>query len=48
MAEDYKNTPGLLMYLLGNENNYGLFWQGPNGRYTNGAKKINHSGKSNV
>ena len=24
----YKNTPGLLMYLLGNENNYGLFWQG--------------------
>ncbi|MEI7896750.1 MAG: glycoside hydrolase family 2 TIM barrel-domain containing protein [bacterium] len=28
MAEDYKNTPGLLLYLLGNENNYGLFWQG--------------------
>tara|TARA_R110000787_G_scaffold59922_10_gene135872 strand:+ start:15960 stop:19241 length:3282 start_codon:yes stop_codon:yes gene_type:complete len=25
---EYKNTPGLLMYLLGNENNYGLFWQG--------------------
>lgn len=24
----YKNTPGLLMYLLGNENNYGLFWDG--------------------
>ena len=24
----YKNTPGLLMNLLGNENNYGLFWQG--------------------
>ncbi len=24
----YKNTPGLLMYLLGNENNYGLFWAG--------------------
>ncbi len=23
----YKSTPGLLMYLLGNENNYGLFWQ---------------------
>ncbi|MEI6888675.1 MAG: glycoside hydrolase family 2 TIM barrel-domain containing protein [Bacteroidales bacterium] len=28
MAEDYKNTPGLLLYLLGNENNYGLSWQG--------------------
>ncbi len=24
----YKDTPGLLMYLLGNENNYGLFWSG--------------------
>ena len=28
MTEDYKNTPGLLLYLLGNENNYGLFWEG--------------------
>jgi len=28
MARDYKNTPGLLMFLLGNENNYGLFWAG--------------------
>ena len=28
LAKDYRNTPGLLMYLLGNENNYGLFWQG--------------------
>lgn len=28
MVTDYKNTPGILMYLLGNENNYGLFWQG--------------------
>jgi len=28
MAEEYKNTPGLLLYLLGNENNYGLFWSG--------------------
>ncbi len=24
----YQHTPGLLMYLLGNENNYGLFWKG--------------------
>jgi len=28
MAKTYKNTPGLLLYLLGNENNYGLFWTG--------------------
>ncbi|MDT8414272.1 MAG: family 16 glycosylhydrolase [Flavobacteriaceae bacterium] len=28
MSRYYKNTPGLLMYLIGNENNYGLFWQG--------------------
>jgi len=28
LATDYKNTPGILMYLLGNENNYGLFWAG--------------------
>lgn len=28
MVEEYKNTPGVLMFLLGNENNYGLFWDG--------------------
>lgn len=28
LATEYKDTPGLLMYLLGNENNYGLFWSG--------------------
>ena len=28
LAAEYKNTPGLLMFLLGNENNYGLFWAG--------------------
>ena len=28
MAEDYKGTRGLLLFLLGNENNYGLFWAG--------------------
>ncbi|HNW53512.1 MAG TPA: glycoside hydrolase family 2 TIM barrel-domain containing protein, partial [Bacteroidales bacterium] len=28
MVKEYKNTPGLLMYMLGNENNYGLFWDG--------------------
>lgn len=29
MVKSYQNTPGLLLYLLGNENNYGLFWEGP-------------------
>jgi hypothetical protein len=28
MVAKYQNTPGLLFYLLGNENNYGLFWGG--------------------
>ena len=28
LVNEYKDTPGLLLYLLGNENNYGLFWQG--------------------
>lgn len=28
LVQEYKDTPGLLLYLLGNENNYGLFWGG--------------------
>ena len=28
MVDEYKNTPGVLLFLLGNENNYGLFWAG--------------------
>ena len=28
LAADYKNTKGLLLFLLGNENNYGLVWEG--------------------
>ncbi|MBX9781665.1 MAG: hypothetical protein K2X48_00090 [Chitinophagaceae bacterium] len=28
MVNAYKETPGVLMFLLGNENNYGLFWRG--------------------
>ncbi len=28
MVYQYKETPGLLLFLLGNENNYGLFWRG--------------------
>ena len=29
MVAEYKDTKGLLLFLLGNENNYGLFWEGP-------------------
>ncbi|MDR9414859.1 MAG: glycoside hydrolase family 2 TIM barrel-domain containing protein [Gracilimonas sp.] len=28
LVEEYADTPGLLLFLLGNENNYGLFWGG--------------------
>lgn len=28
MVSEYRDTPGLLLFLLGNENNYGLFWEG--------------------
>lgn len=28
LAQEFKGTPGLLLFLLGNENNYGLFWAG--------------------
>ncbi|MEL7145242.1 MAG: glycoside hydrolase family 2 TIM barrel-domain containing protein, partial [Bacteroidota bacterium] len=28
LVEQYKNTQGILLFLLGNENNYGLFWGG--------------------
>jgi hypothetical protein len=28
MVEEFKDVPGVLMFLLGNENNYGLFWEG--------------------
>ena len=27
LVQQYKDTPGLLMWLLGNENNYGLYWK---------------------
>lgn len=28
LVKKYRDTPGLLLFLLGNENNYGLFWEG--------------------
>jgi len=46
LAVDYKNTPGLLLYLLGNENNYGLFWAGAETEdFPDGEEKINAVGE---
>ncbi len=28
VVNEYQDVPGVLMWLLGNENNYGLFWEG--------------------
>jgi hypothetical protein len=28
LVREYQDTRGLLLYLIGNENNYGLFWEG--------------------
>ena len=41
-ANNYRNTPGLLMYLLGNENNYGLFWAGAETESIPAADSLNN------
>ena len=47
LVKEYKNTPGLLMYLLGNENNYGLFWQGAETEdFPDDQERINFIGES--
>ena len=47
MVERYKNTPGILMFLLGNENNYGLFWDGAETENIPvGDRKSTHRAKS--
>lgn len=47
LVNGYKNTPGLLMYLLGNENNYGLFWQGAETEdFPDDEERINFIGES--
>ena len=47
LVSEYKNTPGLLMYMLGNENNYGLFWQGAETEdFPDDEKRINFIGES--
>ncbi len=46
LIKEYKDTPGLLLYLLGNENNYGLFWQGAETEdFPDGEEKINAVGE---
>ncbi len=47
LVKGYKDTPGLLLYLLGNENNYGLFWAGAETEdFPDGEEKINAIGES--
>jgi hypothetical protein len=46
MTETYKNTSGLLLFLLGNENNYGLFWEGAETEnFPNNEKEIAAKGE---
>ena len=46
LVKDYKDTPGILMYMMGNENNYGLFWQGAETEdFPEGQEKINAVGE---
>jgi len=46
IAETYKNTPGLLLFLLGNENNYGLFWEGAETEdFPQGENRLNAIGE---
>ena len=47
LVADYKDTPGLLLYLLGNENNYGLFWAGAETEdFPDDEERINFIGES--
>ncbi|TVQ15230.1 MAG: glycosidase [Bacteroidetes bacterium] len=47
MVEEFKDTPGLLLYLLGNENNYGLFWAGAETEdFPEGEEQINAVGEN--
>ena len=47
IARDYKDTPGLLLFLLGNENNYGLFWAGAETEdFPDDEERINFIGES--
>jgi hypothetical protein len=47
LVSDYKDTPGILLYLLGNENNYGLFWAGAETEdFPEGQEQINAVGEN--
>ncbi|MEM7106294.1 MAG: glycoside hydrolase family 2 TIM barrel-domain containing protein, partial [Bacteroidota bacterium] len=47
LVEGYKDTPGLLLWLLGNENNYGLFWAGAETEdFPDDASRIDFIGES--
>ncbi|MFL1010550.1 glycoside hydrolase family 2 TIM barrel-domain containing protein [Flavisericum labens] len=47
LVREYKDTPGLLLYLLGNENNYGLFWQGAETEdFPDDQQRIDYIGES--
>ena len=47
LVAEYKNTPGLLLYLLGNENNYGLFWAGAETEdFPDDQQRIDYIGES--
>ena len=46
LVKEYKDVPGVLMYMMGNENNYGLFWQGAETEdFPDGQEKINAVGE---
>ncbi|MCL6296403.1 glycosidase [Jejuia spongiicola] len=46
LVKEYKDVPGILMYMMGNENNYGLFWQGAETEdFPDGEEKINAVGE---
>jgi beta-galactosidase/beta-glucuronidase len=47
LVTEYKDTPGLLLFLLGNENNYGLFWAGAETEdFPDDEERINYIGET--
>ena len=47
LVKDYKDVPGVIMYMMGNENNYGLFWQGAETEdFPEGEEQINAIGEN--
>ena len=47
LVKEYKDVPGILMYMMGNENNYGLFWAGAETEdFPEGEEQINAVGEN--